>query len=559
MKIAIAKANPELLDEWDWAKNRNKADPYTLASCSSQKVWWRCKTCGYEWQASAYSRHVGGGCHKCATKRRAEKKRITALKNGQNTLANVDPELAKEWNSEKNKITPDQVTPNTTTKAWWTCSKCGYVYYSSIANRHKNKSGCPVCANQLLCSGINDINSLYPEIAIEWSDRNTVTPDQVLAGGHTKYYFRCCRCGHEWKAEVVSRINGKGCPNCSNSLHTSLPEQVLFRCLIDSFSDVENHYKPQWLGGREIDIYIPSLALGIEYDGSGWHHDTYKDKNKTETLKEHGIMLIRVREPNCPFIDDGSVQVITSKPSNNLIYLQEAIEKVYKIINQQYGVAIELIADVKAIYYEELAKYRDKVLDKSFAAVYSSLLLEWDSNKNRGLDPAKMPPHSNVMVWWKCKICGYEWKASLDQRAGGSGCPYCSHEVVWVGHNDLATMYPELLKEWDYKKNSFAPETVSPQSHKKVWWVCQKCGHEWESFLYSRTSGHNCPNCAKEKTVSTKMKRVKNIVTGIEYESATIASKETGILHSCITRVCRREGKRAGGYRWIYVTDNMEQ
>lgn len=34
------------------------------------------------------------------------------------------------------------------------------------------------------------------------------------------------------------------------------------------------------------------------------------------------------------------------------------------------------------------------------------------------------------------------------------GCPYCTGQKVRKGINDFATLYPDLLKEWDWDKNS---------------------------------------------------------------------------------------------------------
>ena len=46
-----------------------------------------------------------------------------------------------------------------------------------------------------------------------------------------------------------------------------------------------------------IDIYIPELKLGVEFDGSHWHKDKRAlDKLKTEQLEEEGFEIFRVRE-----------------------------------------------------------------------------------------------------------------------------------------------------------------------------------------------------------------------------------------------------------------------
>ena len=42
------------------------------------------------------------------------------------------------------------------------------------------------------------------------------------------------------------------------------------------------------------------------------------------------------------------------------------------------------------------------------------------------------------------------------------------------------------------------PKDVTSGSSKKVWWVC-KNGHEWQSSIASRNSGHGCSKCKKFK------------------------------------------------------------
>ena len=55
--------HPELCLEWDYNKNKNGPELYS--SGSQSKVWWICKTCGYEWKTQIGSRTSGNGCQRC--------------------------------------------------------------------------------------------------------------------------------------------------------------------------------------------------------------------------------------------------------------------------------------------------------------------------------------------------------------------------------------------------------------------------------------------------------------------------------------------------------------
>ena len=50
----------------------------------------------------------------------------------------------------------------------------------------------------------------------------------------------------------------------------------------------------------EIDIYVPSKKIGIEFNGSYWHSSIYKDKNyhfnKSKIAEKNGIRLIHIYE-----------------------------------------------------------------------------------------------------------------------------------------------------------------------------------------------------------------------------------------------------------------------
>lgn len=129
------------------------------------------------------------------------------------------------------------------------------------------------------------------------------------------------------------------------------------------------------------------------------------------------------------------------------------------------------------------------------------LCKEWDYEANKNLKPEDFLVNSNVKVWWKCKK-GHQWKAEINRRSSGSGCPFCSGRRVIVGVNDLLTVNPELCREWDYEANkNVTPDKVKPGSNIKVWWKCNR-GHSWESLICSRSKGHGCPYCSGKYSLS---------------------------------------------------------
>ena len=93
-------------------------------------------------------------------------------------------------------------------------------------------------------------------------------------------------------------------------------------------------------------------------------------------------------------------------------------------------------------------------MDNSFAAVHPELVSEW-SEKNLPLTPDKITFGSNKIYWWKGQ-CGHEWQASAKSRSVGEKCPICSGARAVEGINDLATLRPELARQWSRKTESLS-------------------------------------------------------------------------------------------------------
>jgi len=64
---------------------------------------------------------------------------------------------------------------------------------------------------------------------------------------------------------------------------------------------------------------------------------------------------------------------------------------------------------------------------------------------------------------------------------------------------NLQKLCPDLAKEWHPTKNdTLTPRDVTPNSHKKVWWLCSK-GHNWVAVISNRNNSTGCPYCSGRK------------------------------------------------------------
>ena len=131
-----------------------------------------------------------------------------------NSLAEVHPELVSEWSEKNLPLTPDGITFGSNKKVWWK-GACGHEWQTSIKAR-SNGEKCPICSGARVIAGINDLQTTHPEIASEWSEKNLpLKPDEVNAKSRKNVWWRCGKCGNEWKSVINARVKGTVCPVCA--------------------------------------------------------------------------------------------------------------------------------------------------------------------------------------------------------------------------------------------------------------------------------------------------------------------------------------------------------
>lgn len=204
MNNSIAQVHPELIEEW--SEKNYPVTPYNVTFGSNKLAWWKGK-CGHEWQASMKSRSSGEGCPICSGNRVVE---------GVNDLKTLKSELASEW-SNKNDFEPTMVTIGSSKKVVWK-GKCGHEWNALVKSR-VNGSGCPYCAHVKVLKGFNDLETVFPSLAKEWSERNyPLKPDMVTPYSNKKVWWKCSVCRNEWETLIPTRSYGSKCPYCSGQI-----------------------------------------------------------------------------------------------------------------------------------------------------------------------------------------------------------------------------------------------------------------------------------------------------------------------------------------------------
>ena len=484
---------PELMADFQQDLNPD-VDPKLVSFGSHKRIIWKCHKCGREWGTQVNNRVRGTGCTCDAMERKSKSLRST-LVGRDGSLAELCPEVAAQWHATLNgNKSPNDFTLKSTYKAGWLKEE-GKVWQASIASRYKNSFDyVPTVDGQ---KKDNNILVEYPELANEWNyDHNDAIDIETITGGmNIKVWWQCHK-GHEWKASVSSRVRGNGCPECSKERRSSFPEQAIFYYIKQMYPDAVNGYYPE--SKLELDIYIPSINIGIEYDGRYYHSSDRKraiDERKNRRVKELGFVLIRIVEEGVT-PPDGTEYCVKCNVLNNKPDLNKAMIDTIDLINSitcgNNKIDIDLDRDSTAI----LEQYISSEKENSIANNHPELLSDWHPSKNGKLKPEYIQAMSNKRFWWKCSACGYEWKSSAANRSIGHGCPACSGRVVAKGINDLFTVNPALAREWDSDKNDFTPDFVTANSNRLVWWNCSKCGYSWKTSISNRTKGTGCPACA---------------------------------------------------------------
>ena len=222
--------HPELCKEWDYEKNVGLT-PDMVTCSSDKKVWWL-GNCGHSWQTVVHARtRSKSGCPYCNSNR---------LLVGFNDLETTNPEVLELWDYELNTVLPQEVSANSVTKVWWSCSKCGYTYERAIC-RQIQLGECLGCERKkheesILVSNAENITKdkthkiksfmrktfndtlekTNPELLEEWDyEKNIVLPSELTRGSNAKIWWKCC-VGHSYDASISNRVLGRKCPYCSN-------------------------------------------------------------------------------------------------------------------------------------------------------------------------------------------------------------------------------------------------------------------------------------------------------------------------------------------------------
>ncbi len=411
------------------------------------------------------------------------------------SLAYTHPEIASEWHPTKNyALTPEEVTYGSNKKVHWLC-KNGHEWEGFIKKRTLRGLKCPYCSNRKVISGANDLNTTHPQIVSEWHPtKNTVLPTEITYKSDLKIWWLCSKCGYEWEARVRARTTHThtGCPQCHARQSTSFPEQAILFYVRKIYPDAISRYKEIFSNGSELDIYIPSIKLGIEYDGAYWHKQDSidiqrRESNKYEICQKNGIKLLRVVEN---YDDNWICNADEAISIENLKNNEKNLAKIIRLLLDKIDPCSNPLTRKKPIFHSsvdinierdryEILSFLGDINDISFGTLYPEQSKDWDYSKNGKITPFMVLPGSNIQFYWKCHICGNEWISSVNNRSRngiGRRCSKCAS--IERGKNfsksyinkkgSLALNNPKLALDWHPTKNGELTPNDIPQNYQNL-------------------------------------------------------------------------------------------
>ena len=186
---SVATLHPGLMAEWHEQRNGD-LDPYSLGQHSHRKVWWRCRQCGAEWQASPNQRtSAGRGCPACGRRRSIaatiQRNRSYRPPPGK-SIAAKRPDLLVEWDTARNVgLDPYTLAAGSERKVWWRCSlpECSIEWQAAVGDRTRQQARCPPCRQKragerrALADRDKSFGALYPHLLDEWHPTKNADAD----------------------------------------------------------------------------------------------------------------------------------------------------------------------------------------------------------------------------------------------------------------------------------------------------------------------------------------------------------------------------------------------
>lgn len=410
-----------------------------------------------------------------------------------------------------NPQSADRIGYSSGQKVRFRCPACGFEWSRTLnhATRKGARLDCPRCNGR---AG-RTLREQYPELARQWDyQNNELGPDRYSCGSNQKVHWICERCLNSWTAVISDRVcaaervrrkGGELCPFCGKQkVSTDYNFSELYPDLSHQWDVTRNR-------GLRPDACFPASNQAVWWKCPFDESHIWKDRIANRTLLHRGC-------PHCSRIFK------TTYTSRVLFYYlrqvfpdcacEYPVERFHlDLCLTRHRIAIEhheYRHQTEAAQKKDISR-RDELEDMGYRVLW---LVESDrpmegycreGNVLTYYDPAphyRMNELVRYVLDWLVVLTG----APLQNLKPDYYNDHSKIEALFYQerkNRSLASLYPELVEEWD-PENTCRPDTVFPDSRRKVRWRCRVCGELYSAGITARVRNRSgCPRCTHRSAI----------------------------------------------------------
>ena len=483
------------------------------------------------------------------------------------------------------------------------CMKCGHHWKAAPGNL-LHGTGCPMCAHP---SFRKTHNQYVAEL-------QKVNHDIIVVGAYEgvgkKIDVECKVCGHKWRPNAGSILQGRGCPKCRRAQAarknmvtdgefrrrlaakgvkvTPLEEYkgnqvpILVRCDVcgnewrptpgtllygegcPSCAHGQTSYMEQFiaealrfvLGDDAVvnrdraaigsELDIYIPSLGVAVEPGGWHW--HSSKVADDEAKRNAARACGIRV----------VTIYDSYPAGEVppfdvdCITAECDLGSVRHWKRLRSVTLELLETIGVDVvpsqddWSRIASRAHEFARRKTPEQFASEL----AAISPGIELTSPYLSSGRKVGCRCRTCGHEWSAAANNLLRGAGCPKCGHAR---GAEKIRKDNAGFLKEMAVNNPDVEPLEEYRGRKVKMLCQCRRCGHEWLATPGHLVNGHGCPKCANEANAARHRKSHDQFVSELAAVNPDI--EVVGRYEGSSSRLdvrCRRCGRE-----WKAVANNL--
>ena len=359
-------------------------------------------------------------------------------------------ELLVQWDKQKNgELTPRDVSHGSHKKIWWKCA-FGHSWQAVVYTRTGQHSGCPYCTGRMLPPSARVLADECPELTKEWHPTKNagLTPYDVPPGTHQRVWWQCEN-GHEWLAQVNSRVRGSKCPVCSNK-----KVQIGVNDLGTTHPEIAAQWHPTKNGTLKPQSVVYGNHRKVWWRCEKGHEWEATILSRTTLGNGCPVCAGKVVIPGVNDLASQKPHVAAQwHPTKNGVLMPRDVTP---YSNRYVWWVCEKGHEYRTVIAHRSQSESDcpycknrKVLAgfNDLATIEPKIAQQWHPELNEPLTPQMVTPGSAKKVWWQCAE-GHIWRAVIYSRTGDKkcGCPVCSGKVKESKQIRYADIIAERLK-----------------------------------------------------------------------------------------------------------------